>query len=56
MDIKELKEIIKDLPDTMPIEFTTFSMYMTRDITVEVYEKDGRWVNEDTLVIAANNV
>ena len=55
MNVKELKEIIKDLPDDMPIEFCTFSMYMTRDISVEVYS-GGKWVTEDTLVICANRV
>jgi hypothetical protein len=55
MNIKELKDFIKDLPDTMPVEFTTSSMYITDKVHFDIEEK-GEWANEDTLFISAERV
>lgn len=55
MNIKELKRIIKDIPEDTPILFCTYSMFMTDDISIEFHKKDGMYYDKDCLVACADN-
>ena len=49
MDIKELKEMIKDLPDDMALELGTTSTYITEKIDITVMPEENKlrfYINE----------
>jgi len=55
MDIQDIKNIIKDLPNNMPVKFCTGSMWITEDINIEM-EDDEEWYGEPSLIISAKNI
>jgi len=68
MLVKELKEIIKDLPDNMPIGFVeyplyminnivVFNMYLRKDINMKAYfvKEHKDIVDRDIFIISPEN-
>ncbi len=58
MNIRELKKIIKDVPDDVLVQFCTRSMHIVSDVNVEFMnsEEDTQWYGEPSLVISSENI
>ena len=53
MDVGDIKNIIKDLPDNMPVKFSNLmQLGLREDGEIEVCKnEETQWIEEDTLVI-----